>query len=137
MQKTKLVNQKSRKKIKIPDTKYTNVSNTKAALGGDKVYLLSHNSQIPGKGKINFDDTLYGIGIEKFAEIESKTSSSVRGEELLELINLIVRFLITHTHAYPGLPPIPITQDGSSSRIILTELQNAVNKILNSNIRLN
>jgi hypothetical protein len=61
----------------------------------------------------------------------------VRGEQLMELIDLIVRFLVTHTHAYPGLPPVPVTQDGSSVPKILEELQNATNKILNSNIRLN
>jgi hypothetical protein len=125
------------KKIKVPDVKYINQINTVGALGADRVYLLSQNSQIPGKGKINFDNSLYGINVEQFAEIESKTSSSVRGEELLELINLIVRFLVTHTHAYPGLPPVPVTQDGSTTENILTELQNAVNKILNKEIRLN
>ena len=125
------------KKIKVPDVKYINQPNTVGALGADKVYFLSHNSQIPGKGKINFDNTLYGIGPEQFADIETKTSSTVRGEELLELINMIVRFLVTHTHAYPGLPPVTVTQDGSNTQDILTELQNAVNKILNSNIRLN
>ena len=122
----------------IPQSKYAATAATYASLGGDKLFLLSNNSQIPGKGKINFDGTLYGISTEKFAdEIIPKTSSSVRGEELLELINLIVRFLVTHTHAYPGLPPVPVTQDGTSSTQILTELQNAVNKILNSDIRLN
>ena len=99
---------------------------------------MSHNSQIPGKSKINFDDTLYGISPEKFADdIMPNTSSMVRGEELLELIDMIVRFLITHTHAYPGLPPVPVTQDGSSTAKMLTELNNAVEKILSSNIRLN
>ena len=100
--------------------------------------MLSHTSAIPGKGKINFDDTLYGISLDQFNdEILPKTSSLVRGEELLELINLIVRFLITHTHAYPGLPPVPVTQDGSSVTDMLTEMQNAYTKILNANIRLN
>lgn len=111
---------------------------TYGALGSNNLFLLSHISAIPGKGKINFDDTLYGISQDKFeSEVIPKTSSMVRGEELLELINLIVRFLLTHTHAYPGLPPIPITQDGSKATDILKELQNAVNKILNTNIRLN
>jgi hypothetical protein len=50
---------------------------------------------------------------------------------------LIVRFLVTHTHAYPGLPPVQVTQDGTQAQSILTELQNAANKILNGNIRLN
>lgn len=118
--------------------KYINQESSYGALGSDTLFLVSHNSQIPGKGKINFDDTLYGISPEKFAnELLPKTSSMVRGEELLELINLIVRFLVTHTHAYPGLPPVPVTQDGSNTQAILTELQNAVNKILSKNIRLN
>lgn len=118
--------------------KYINQESSYGALGSDTLFLVSHNSQIPGKGKINFDDTLYGITPEKFAnDFLPKTSSMVRGEELMELINLIVRFLVTHTHAYPGLPPVPVTQDGSNTQTILNELQNAVNKILNRNIRLN
>ena len=122
----------------IKQYKYNSQSSIYSALGSDKVFLLSHNSSIPGKGKINFDDTLYGISQDKFnTEIEPKTSSMVRGEELLELINLIVRFLVTHTHAYPGLPPIGVTQDGTTSAQILSELQNAINKILNTNIRIN
>jgi len=125
------------KKKKVPDSKYKNLPNTVAAMGGDRLYMLSHNSQIPGKGKINFDNSIYGITPEQFADIESKTSSTVRGEELLELINMIVRFLVTHTHAYPGLPPVPVTQDGSTVDKILIELQNAVNKILNTYIRVN
>ena len=99
---------------------------------------MSQTSSIPGKGTINFDGTLYGITNEKFVdEIIPKTSSMVRGEELLELINLIVRFLITHTHSFPGLPPVPVGFDGTTSQSILTELQESVTKILNENIRLN
>jgi hypothetical protein len=122
----------------VPQSTYITTQTSYGALGSDTLFLLSHNSQIPGKGKINFADTLYGISAEQFAdEIIPKTSSTVRGEELLELINMIVRFLVTHTHAYPGLPPVPVTQDGSTVTNLLNELQNAVNKILNENIRLN
>jgi len=126
-----------KKKIS-PQQRYVNQESSYGALGSDILFLISHNSQIPGKGKINFDDTLYGITPEKFTnEFLPKTSSMVRGEELLELVGLIVRFLITHTHAYPGLPPVQVTQDGTQAQSILTELQNAANKILNGNIRLN
>jgi len=122
----------------VPQSKYVTSESTYGALGSDRLFLLSHNSQIPGKSKINFDDTLYGISPEKFAdEIMPNTSSMVRGEELLELIEMIVRFLVTHTHAFPGLPPVPVTQDGSNTKDILTELNSAVEKILSSNIRLN
>ena len=122
----------------VPQSSYINTPITYGALGADKLFLLSNVSSIPGKGKINFNGTLYGISGDVFVdEITPKTSSLVRGEELMELINLIVRFLITHTHAYPGLPPVPITQDGTSIPDILSELQNAATKILNSDIRLN
>ena len=122
----------------VPQSAYYADPTTYGAVASDYLFLLSHNSSIPGKGKVNFDDTLYGISLDQFVdEILPKTSSLVRGEELLELINIIVRFLTTHTHAYPGLPPVSVTQDGSNIPDMLTELQNAYTKILNSNIRLN
>jgi hypothetical protein len=55
----------------------------------------------------------------------------------MQLINIIVRFLTSHTHSFPGLPPVFIAYDGSSTTGMLTELQNAANKILNENIRIN
>ena len=126
------------KSTNVPQSSYFADPTTYGALGSDYLFLLSHSSKIPGKGKINFDNTLYGINVDQFVdEIMPKTSSLVRGEELLELINMIVRFLTTHTHAYPGLPPVPVTQDGSNIADMLTELQNSYTKILNSNIRLN
>jgi len=122
----------------VPQSSYYSDPTTYGALASDYLYLLSHKSSIPGKGKINFDDTLYGISLDQFVdEVLPKTSSLVRGEELLELVNMIVRFLTTHTHAYPGLPPVPVTQDGSNIPDLLTEIQNAYTKILNNNIRLN
>jgi hypothetical protein len=126
------------KSTKVTSETFSNGQLTYGALGGDKLFLLSQSSAIPGKQKINFADTLYGISEEKFVDnIIPNTSSLVRGEELLELVNLIVRFLITHTHAFPGLPPVPISQDGSTVTEILAEMQNAATKILNENIRLN
>jgi hypothetical protein len=126
------------KSTKVTSETFSNGQLTYGALGGDKLFLLSQSSAIPGKQKINFDGTLYGISEEKFVDdIIPNTSSLVRGEELLELVNLIVRFLITHTLAFPGLPPVPVSQDGSTVTEILTEMQNAANKILNENIRLN
>jgi len=108
-------------------------------IGGDEIYLLSHESQKPGtNGKINFEDTLYRIDESRVAdEIEPKTSSMVRGEELLELIGLIVKFLSTHTHSFPGNPPVPISHDGTNVGDILKELLIASEKVLNQKIRIN
>jgi len=134
-------------KVGKPQNLVTSISNdyiastiptTVSALGADKVFLLSNKTNKINTPGINFKGTVYGIPSSGFTgEILEKTSSMVRGEELMELINLIVRFLVTHTHAYPGLPPVPVTQDGTNVTDILTELQEAANKILNEYIRLN
>ena len=111
---------------------------TYSVLGGEEVYLLSQKSSIDGKQSINFENSIYGFPQSAFTEdIRGNTSSLVRGEELLELINLIFQFLVSHTHAYPGLPPVDVTQSGIELETLEAAMQNAKNKILNSNIRLN
>ena len=123
--------------VEYTASEFQSVPKTYSVLGGQEIYFLSQDAQ-GDKERINFADTIYGIPLSAFTDdIRAKTSSTVRGEELLELINLIVRFLLTHTHAYPGLPPVEITEDGISSEDILTEIQKAATKILNNNIRLN
>jgi hypothetical protein len=123
--------------IDIPVTSQK-IDNTAGLIGATQLYFLSHSSVIPGKGKIDLNDTIYGIDSNKISdEIEPKTSSMVRGEELMQLIGLIVNFLTSHVHPYPGLPPVPVSQDGTRVDEILSELQQAYQKILNQNIRLN
>jgi len=112
-----------------------------ALMGGRKLYLLSNQTLGTGTAKkaIDFSDfDVYGITQDKiFSDIEPNTSSLVRGEELMELLNLIVKFLITHVHPYPGLPPVPVSQDGTSSQDLLKSILEAQQKILNGNIRIN
>jgi hypothetical protein len=109
-------------------------SSTFLGMGADTVYLLSHKSN----KQVNFENSIYGFTQQQIQEnILPFTSSSVRGEELIELLNLIVRFLVSHVHPLPGVPPVPVATDGTESNQILFELQNAVNKILNPNIRIN
>jgi hypothetical protein len=128
---------KPQREVEVP-VKSERLDNTVGLLGASQLYFLSHNSIIPGKGKIDLTDTVYGIDSNKvFDEIEPKTSSMVRGEELMSLIGLIVNFLTSHVHPYPGLPPVPVAQDGTSIDNILSELQQAYEKILNQNIRIN
>jgi len=104
------------------------------ASGADTVYLLSHKSNKP----VDLEGTIYGITQQDIVDkILPFTSSMVRGEELIDLLNLIVRFLVAHVHPVPGTPPVPVATDGTQSTQILFELQNAVNKILNPNIRIN
>lgn len=108
-------------------------------MGADELYFLSHESQKPNStGKIDMENTLYRIDETKIAdEIEPKTSSMVRGEELFDIIGLIVRYLATHTHAFPGLPPVPISHDGTNVADLLQELLISSEKVLNKKIRIN
>ena len=107
-------------------------------MGGDELYLLSHKSQKLDVGKIDLSNTLYGIDENKFAnEIEPKTSSLVRGEELINLLDLIVRFMINHVHPYHGMNPNPTSTDGVTVDKLLKELLDAQDKLLNKNIRIN
>lgn len=125
------------KNVVIPQEKIK-LNNTSSLLGGDYVYLLSHKSVKKSTGKIDLKDTLYGIGENVISdEIEPKTSSSVRGEELVELLNLIVQFLITHVHPYHGMQPNPQSLNGVTADKLLEELRNANEKILNKYIRIN
>jgi hypothetical protein len=113
---------------------------TYAAMGAQKLYLLSHNTSGP-KGAIDLTDTLYGIPQKKFIDeegIESKTYSSVRGEELLVLLRKIMSYVKGHVHAVSTKPPITIAEgNGQSTEEIDTLLASAENTILNQNIRIN
>jgi len=108
-------------------------------LGSQKIYLLSQDSNNPSRGKIDFSNTIYGFTDNDILNknIPDKTSSSVRGEELLELLELIVRFLLSHVHPHDGLPAVPVGSDGTASSTILEKLLNAYETVLNQNIRIN
>lgn len=115
------------------------IDNTVGVLGASNLYFISHDSTIPGKQKIELGgDTLYGIDREKiFTDMTINTSSVVRGEELLELLDIIVNFLITHVHPYPLLPPSAVSTDGTSTDDVLKKMLEAYEKVLNKKIRIN
>lgn len=118
---------------------FKNTPTTYNVLGADKILIISHESKIIDKPRIILDDTtMRGISQEFLAEkVVPNTNAVVRGEELMKFLNQIVKFLVSHVHAYPGLPPVPVATDGTQSQKILSDLQNANNTILNQNIRIN
>jgi hypothetical protein len=61
----------------------------------------------------------------------------VRGQKLMDLINLVVKYLIAHVHPYHGIPPVPVASDGTQAGEILQKMLDAPNTILNENIRIN
>jgi hypothetical protein len=113
------------------------IDNTVGLIGASQLYLLSHDSE-NSQGKITLSGSVGGITPEQvFDEIEPKTSSMVRGEELLELLESIVGFLVSHVHPYPLLPPSGVSYDGTSIDELTKKMLEAYQKVLNSNIRIN
>ena len=102
-------------------------------MGGDKLILLSHLGR-----PIDITNSIYGITQTQIINnVLPNTSSLVRGEELMELLNLIVRYVVGHVHPFPGVQPVPIAVDGTSSLEILQKIADASNTILNEHIRIN
>jgi hypothetical protein len=136
-----------RKKYRTVSESYTEqeteiINNTTSILGSDTIYLLSHKSDPvdPARQKkIDLTGTIYGISANTvYDQIYPNTMSTVRGEPLLELLQLIVDFLITHDHPYPMLPPTQISNvTNISTQDILKKMNEAYEKVLNSNIRIN
>lgn len=106
--------------------------------GADKLVLLSHQTAISNRGKIDLSSTITGITQEFLVnEVVPKTDAMVRGDQLMSFLSLMVNFLLNHYHAFPGLPPRPTSTDGTTAELIIQELRNAPNTILNQNIRIN
>jgi len=108
----------------------------------DTQFILSHESQpIPGLNKIDFQDATYDKNILNQDFINDvllpNTNSMVRGERLLELLELMVKFMINHVHPYHGMVPNNTSVDGTTTQKLLGEMLNAYNNMLNQNLRIN
>ena len=125
----------------ITPTKFNSEDITYGVLGAQKVFLLSQNSTSP-KGQINISNTLYGIPQDKFVgagdTLFEKTYSTVRGEELIKLIEKIVEFLNNHVHPHANMVPDEATQGSKTTKTSINQLLADVNNtVLNQNIRIN
>lgn len=128
---------------KIQPTSFVDKSISYGVMGAQKLYLLSQDSSNPNGKKINLKETIYGIPQDKFVgnpneSIESLTYGTVRGEELIKLLTKMYDFLEGHVHPFPGMRPDPEAKK-NKQRIdeIGQLLSNAVNTMLNQNIRIN
>jgi hypothetical protein len=125
----------------ITPTKFNSEDITYGVLGAQKVFLLSQNSTSP-KGQINLSNTLYGIPQDKFVgagdTLFEKTYSTVRGEEIVKLIEKIVEFLNNHVHPHANMVPDEATQGSKTTKTSINQLLSDVNNtVLNQNIRIN
>jgi len=132
---------KIEKNVVVPQKTSVGQVNTTTLMGSDTIYLLSHKSnKLNGTPDSDYlSDTTYGIDEKKIANvIEPNTSSLVRGEELIVLLEKIVDFLFDHVHPFPGRAPLSVGENSTVTKeIIAGELRNASQSILNKNIRIN
>ena len=133
--------QTGKRKETIEPSVFKPGSSSYSTLGGDFLYLLSHKSEIPGKKTINLIDTIYGIPQPKFAdELIFQTEPTVRGDQLMNFLKLMLNFLVSHSHPFPQMPPYqeyPSVPNGPSVAKLQEIINNADNSILNQNIRIN
>lgn len=95
-------------------------------LVSNKINLLTHN----GEGTFSMADKNELISSEELKKISEKAQSMPYGDFLVEFLNIIVKAITTHVHAYHGLNP-DLTQ------IELRKLlEYDTNKILSKNIKI-
>lgn len=121
-------------------TKTVPQNSTVGIMGGQNLYLFSYLAGGP-RGQLtenDLTDTLYGISEEKLNGANgwaTKTYSTVRGDELLSLLEKIVTFLESHTHPLAPTPPIPL--GGGVNIAEIRSILNQSDKIFNEYIRIN
>jgi len=125
----------------VTPTEWSASDITYGVLGGQRLYLLSQDSEGP-KGKISLSDTLYGIGQDKFIgdsnSILNSTYPMVRGDELMSLLRKMFSYITGHVHPVATMPPVPVAAgNGQTSGEINQILANSENTILNQEIRIN
>ena len=129
------------KTSQVTPVEWSNQDISYSVLGGQRVYLLSQDSDGP-KGKINLTNTLYGIPQDKFIgagnTISTQTYPMVRGDEMIKLIRKIFSFVTGHVHPIATMAPVPVSAgNGQTTAEIYSILAEAENTILNQNIRIN
>jgi len=127
------------------NSEFINKRNSVSILGSNKIILMSQDSVIPGYSPVNMevisdteDNTLYGYSDNQINNnLIPNTEPLVRGYKLKELLNLIVKFLVSHSHPYHQLTP----SSESYGQVTVEKLESALQKydeeVLNQNIRIN
>jgi hypothetical protein len=127
------------------NSEFINRKNSVSILGSNKIILVSQDSVIPGYSPINMEvisdteeNTLYGYSDNQINNnLIPNTEPLVRGYKLKELLNLIVKFLVSHSHPYHQLTPSSDSYGGVKIENIESALQKYDEEVLNQNIRIN
>ena len=133
---------KEPKQVVVETPNFESTPTTVGLNVSDLMFLLSHESQIPGLQKIDFSNVPQSTG-NTFDQnfiwntIYPNTNSMVRGEKLIDLLELIVSFMINHVHPFHNMPPVSVAKDQTTTQEILTKMFNGYEDILNQKLRIN
>ena len=130
---------KKKEKKEVTNTKTFNNKNSVTTQASNKILLLAYDSIVPGKEKVNLSsESIYGLneGI-IYNNIIPNTEPLVRGNKLKEFLSILTKFLTTHVHPYPGLPPNPTSFSDVTIQTIESKFQQYDSEVLNQNIRIN
>lgn len=125
-----------KKKEKILKTISSTTEQSFSTLSSDKIYLISSDTNTTGTKKIPYDklDTYEYTQEDLLTRIEPNTYSTVRGETLLEYLDILTRVIAGHAHQ----PTKPMVKNGYPDWDKLMELRKTLeNDILNKSIRIN
>lgn len=113
-------------KLKYHEDKLNDGTKSTATIVSEKINLISTNS----RQYFNVQDNKELITDEVMNKIIEDAHVLPYGDTLVEFLELFIRAFSSHTHAYPGLPPIP-NMDYTSL------MQYDLNDILSESVRIN
>ena len=126
-----------KKKEKILKTVSTTLEQSFSTLSSDKIFMLSTDTNVVTGGKkilFNKLDKYEYTQEDLLSSIEPNTFSTVRGETLLEFLDVLTRVIAGHAHQ----PTKPMVKNGYSDWDKLVKLRQTLeNDILNKSIRIN
>lgn len=125
------------KKEEVFEKEVEKIDETYTTIGADTIFLLSHLQSI-GTEEVNLSNTIDTLDIEDLESFVDKTNSSVRGEKLLDLLDLIVDFVTDHVHnpnESPDEGPYGVRK--LTKQKLRDALADARITVLNQNIRIN
>jgi len=125
-----------KKKEKVLKTISTTLEQSFGTLSSDKIYLISSDTNTKGSKKVPFDklDKYEYTQEDLLTRIEPNTYATVRGETLIEYLDILTRVIAGHAHQ----PTKPMVKVGYPDWDRLLELRKTLeNDLLNKSIRIN
>lgn len=114
-----------KEKVQLSNNEKNVKENSTINLVANKINILSHKTN-----NFKLTDPNYTISPQEQQKIDEKAHPLVYGDKLIEFINLVKEFIVSHVHPYNGMSPV---KSDTVQKILNFDL----NQIINENIRIN